>query len=87
MTQTNGRRYTVRKQSSGYTHSETYYVYDLVKKGRVTVHAQPHRDAAQSEADRLEIGAMIRDYEDDSRPYVERLAEARARFAAGETAR
>lgn len=81
------RRYTVRKQSSGYTRSDTFYVYDLVQKGRVTVHAHQSPTSAQIDADRLEIGAMVRDYEDDPRPYAERLAEAAVRFTNGETAR
>lgn len=81
------RRYTVRKQSSGYTLSESYYVYDLVKKGRVTVHAHQEPGAAWNDADRLEISAMVHDYEDDPRPYAERLTEAAQRFAAGATAR
>jgi hypothetical protein len=88
MTQTKAhRRYTVRKQSSGWTSSETYYVYDLVKNGRVTVNAHQTRQSAQFDADRLEIGAMVKDHAADPRPYAERLAEAAERFAAGETAR
>jgi hypothetical protein len=58
-----------------------------VKKGRVSVHTQLHRHAAQTDADDLEIAAMVRNYEDDPRPYAERRTEARARFLAGETAR
>jgi hypothetical protein len=45
-------RYTVRKQSSGRTFSETFYVYDLDKRGRVSVHAGT-RESAQADADRL----------------------------------
>ena len=86
-TRTVRRRYTVRKQSSGYTSSETFYVYDLVKKGRVTVHAHQHASGAQADADDLEVSAMVRDHAEDPRPYAVRLAEARVRFAAGETAR
>jgi hypothetical protein len=55
MTQTAAKtkpRYTVRKQSSGWTLSETFYVYDLVRKGRVSVHAGT-REAAQADADAL----------------------------------
>lgn len=80
------RRYTVRKQSSGYTFSETFYVYDLVKKGRVSVHAGT-KESAQIDADDLEISAMVADHADDPRPYAERRAEAAERFAAGETSR
>lgn len=87
MTQTKARRrYTVRKQSSGWTFSETFYVYDLVKKGRVSVHAGT-RQSAQVDADALEIGAMVTPAAEDPRPYAVRLAEAAARFAAGQTAR
>jgi hypothetical protein len=81
------RRYTVRKQSSSYTRSDTYYVYDLVKRGRVTVNAHRSPESAQSDADRLEVSDMVRDHADDPRPYAVRLADAAARFAAGETAR
>lgn len=81
------RRFTVRKQSSSYALSETFYIYDLVRKGRVTVWPHPTREGAQSDADELEIEAMVWDYEDDQRPYAVRITEARARFTAGETAR
>lgn len=69
-------RYTVRKQSSGYTFSETFYVYDTVRKGRVSVHAARSREAAQHEADALNIHSLVKDYVDDPRPFAERLAEA-----------
>lgn len=46
-------RYTVRKQSSGYTASESFYVYDLQRKGRVSVHASRSRESAQHDADSL----------------------------------
>lgn len=32
-----GDRFTVRKQSSGYTYSVSYYVYDRQRGGRVTM--------------------------------------------------
>jgi hypothetical protein len=83
---TTRRRYTVRKQSSGYTASETFYVYDLVKQGRVSVYATS-RQSAQLDADTLEIGAMVREYADDPRPYEVRRAEAAERFAEGVTSR
>lgn len=73
-------RYTVRKQSSGYTFSETFYVYDTQRKGRVSVHAHRSREAAQCDADGLNISDMVKDYADDPRPYDERLAEATAAF-------
>lgn len=88
MTQTKTRRrYTVRKQSSGRSFSETFYVFDNVTKSRVSVHATVSRRTAQMEADGLEAGAMVRDYADDPRPYAERRAEAEARVAAGEGSR
>jgi hypothetical protein len=74
-------RYTVRKQSSGRTASVTFYVYDLQRKGRVTVHAARSREAAQHEADALNVSDLVRDYADDPRPYAERLAEAAAAYA------
>jgi hypothetical protein len=81
------RRYTVRKQSSGYSFSETWYAYDLIKQGRVTVNAHSVRESAQADADRLEILGMVADHDRDPRPFDVRLAEAAQRFAAGETAR
>jgi len=53
MTAKTRRRYTVRKQSSGYTSSESFFVYDLKKKGRVTVHAYLLRQSAQADADQM----------------------------------
>lgn len=81
------RRYTVRKQSSGRTTSETFFVYDVVRRGRVSVHATVSRRSAQLEADDLEVSEMVRPHAEDPRPYAVRLAEARERFAMGETAR
>ena len=46
-------RYTVRQQFSGYTSSVSYFVYDTVRKGRVTVHAHRVREGAQADADSL----------------------------------
>ena len=69
-------RYSVRKQSSGYTFSETYFVYDKLRGGRVTVHAHGTREGAQADADALNIMDMVSDYADDPRPYGERHAEA-----------
>lgn len=81
-------RYRVRKQSSGYTFSETFYVYDLVRKGRVSVHAGT-RESAQADADALNVSDMVRDHAEDPRPYAERRAEAAAAFlaATGRTVR
>lgn len=80
-------RYSVRKQSSGRTFSESYYVYDLVRKGRVTVHAHQHRQSAEVDARALEIAAMVPPAAEDARPYAVRLAEAEQRYAAGERSR
>lgn len=74
-------RYRVRKQSSGYALSETFYVYDLVRKSRVSVHAGS-RESAQADADSLNVGDMIRDHADDPRPYAQRRAEAIAIYEA-----
>lgn len=74
-------RYTVRKQSSGYSSSETFVVWKR-GGGRVTVNAHRTREAAQAEADVLNISDMVKDYADDPRPYAERLAEATAAYAA-----
>jgi hypothetical protein len=52
MTSPRRPRYTVRKQSSGYTASVTFYVYDTVRKGRVSVHAGS-RESALVDAARL----------------------------------
>ena len=77
------RRYTVRKQSSGYTFSETFYVYDTKRKGRVSVHAGT-RESAQADANDLNISDAVQDYDDDPRPYTVRLAEATAAFHAAQ---
>lgn len=69
-------RYTVRKQTSGYSSSVRYYVYDLQTKSRVSVHADILRGSAQASADRLNISEMVKDYAEDPRPYEVRLAEA-----------
>ena len=55
--------FAVRKQSSGYTFSETFIVVRNPGGHRVTVHAHRTREGAQSEADQLNIGAMVQDYD------------------------
>jgi hypothetical protein len=55
-------------------------VYDTKDKGRVTVHAYLMRDAAQAEADNLNISDMVKPHGEDPRPYEVRLAEAREAF-------
>lgn len=80
-------RFTVRKQSSGYTASVRFYVYDLVSKSRVTVHAHRCRDTAEMEADRLNIQEMVKPHAEDPRPYEARYAEAEAAYKAGKQER
>lgn len=48
-----GDRYTVRKQVSGYTGRESWYVYDRQNGGRVTVHAHIAREGAVADAEGL----------------------------------
>ena len=75
-------RYTVRKQSSGYSASVRYYVYDTVSKGRVTVHAYLLRDAAQADADGHNILDMVKPHDEDPRPFEVRYEEAKAVYYA-----
>lgn len=74
------KRYSVRKQSSGRTFSETFYVYDNVSHGRVSVHPFNSRSAAAAQAETLNIGNMVPDASLDSRPYEVRLMEAVAQY-------
>jgi hypothetical protein len=69
-------RYTVRKTVSGYSGEARYYVFDLLAKQRVTVHSVLRRDAAQMEADSLNVAEMTRPYAEDPRPYELRRREA-----------
>jgi hypothetical protein len=79
-------RYTVRKQSSGRTFSETFIVWDKVSKSRVSTQPARTRETAQHEADRHNVQAMIADYAQDPRPYEARKAEAEAAYRAARTA-
>lgn len=45
-----GERFTVRKQSSGYTYSTSYYVFDRQRGGRVTIGLRLSREQAAAEA-------------------------------------
>ncbi len=74
-------RFTVRKQTSGYSGSVRYYVYDTVSKGRVSVHAEILRDSAQFQADALNISNMVLPHAEDPRDYEVRLAEAAVKYA------
>jgi hypothetical protein len=71
--------FIVRGQSSGYGVFEKYIV---VKRdgGRVTTWPHSTREAAQAEADELNIGAMVKDFADDPRPYRTRLDEAERQY-------
>jgi hypothetical protein len=75
-------RYTVRKMVNGRNGSVKWYVYDLRTKGRVTVHATLMRDAAQAQADNLNIIDTCPDAEQDPRPFEVRYAEAEAKYHA-----
>jgi len=76
----NKHPYAVRQQRSGYTGQVSYIVVLNPGGRRVSVHAMS-REQAQASADGLNIGAMVKDYADDPRPYAERLAEAQALHA------
>lgn len=73
--------YRVRQTKSGYNGDVKYLVH-LLGRGRVSVHAHHTRDSAQAAADRLNVGAMVRDHHEDPRPYDVRLAEAQAVYDA-----
>lgn len=76
-------RFRVRKQSSGYTASVTYFVARL-GGGRVSVHANSSREAAQAEADALNVSHMVSIAREgyDDRPYAVIAAECRAAYDA-----
>jgi hypothetical protein len=73
-------RFTVRQQRSGYNGYCTYYVYDLKRQGRVTVHAHSVPEAAKADARNLNISEMVAPHAEDPRPYDVRLAEATAKY-------
>lgn len=50
------------------------------RKGRVTVHPFLTRQSAQVAADDLNIAERVRPYDEDSRPYDIRRAEARREY-------
>jgi hypothetical protein len=76
----NKPRYTVRKMTSGWNGVSKFYVYDLQQKERVTVHAHLMREAAQADADRLNILDMCVPGTEDPRPFDVRYEEARQRY-------
>jgi hypothetical protein len=55
---------------------DTYIVVRNPGGRRVTTHPHRTRDGAQAEADRLNVGSLVKDYDEDPRPYEVRLAEA-----------
>lgn len=77
----NAHPFQVRKQASGRTASEKFVV---VKRGGGRVSTWPHavREHAQAEADELNIGAMVKSFDEDQRPYDVRRAEAEALYRA-----
>lgn len=72
--------FSVRQTKSGYTGEVKYLVVQNPGGQRVSVHAYHARYVAQLAADDLNIQAMVKDYDEDPRPYAERLAEARAAY-------
>jgi hypothetical protein len=73
--------FRVRKQSSSRALSETFVVVKL-NGGRVSTWPHTTREAAQTEADDLNIGAMVKPQDEDPRPYDVRRAEAAAAYRA-----
>lgn len=71
-------QFNVRKTASGYTGIAKFLVFNGSK--RVTVHAFGTKEAAQASADDLNINAMVKDFDEDPRPYSVRLAEATAAY-------
>ncbi len=82
MTTTRKHRFTTRKQVNGYNGDVKYYVFDLQSKSRVSVRAVIGRDAAQMDADSLNIMEMVKPHAEDPRPFEVRLAEAEAAYHA-----
>lgn len=72
--------YVVRTQASGYGGFPKFIVVRNPGGRRVSVHPHITRESAQSAADELNIAAMVKDYDEDPRPYAERLAEARQAY-------
>lgn len=74
--------YAVRKQASGRAASVKFIVVKNPNGGRVSTWPHGTRESAQTEADDLNIAAMVKDHAEDPRPYDVRLAEARATYQA-----
>lgn len=82
--------YRVRTQTSGYTGVPKYIVVRLhqgARPSRVSVHPFTTRESAQASADDLNIGAMVKPYADDPRPYAARRAEAEHHYRAARATR
>lgn len=73
--------FRVRAQTSGYN-GVTQYIVVKLRDGRARrVSTEPlSKGQAQAQADQLNIGAMVKDYDDDPRPYAVRRAEAEAAY-------
>lgn len=74
--------FQVRQVRSGYTGYKSYIVVKNPGGHRVSVHAYQTRETAQSNADDLNIGAMVKPHAEDPRPYAERRAEAEKAYRA-----
>jgi hypothetical protein len=72
--------YAVRQVRSGRTGAMQYIVVKNPGGRRVTFPAHATRQAAQSDADRLNIGAMVKPEAVDPRPYEVRRDEAEAAY-------
>ena len=68
--------YRVRKQSAGSRGTFDAYIVVKLGGGRATTWPHVNRADAQAEADRLNVGDMVRDYAEDPRPYDVRRADA-----------
>lgn len=80
--------FRVRKQSSGWTTSETFIVVQLRdgRAHRVTVNPYGTRQGAEANADDLNIAAGTAPFNEDPRPWEVRRAEAAERYFAAKAA-
>jgi hypothetical protein len=69
--------FTVRSTTSGHNGITKYLVHDGPRRVSARLRDQ---EGAQANADRLNIGAMVKDHAEDPCPYQEKLAEDRAEF-------
>lgn len=75
--------FTVRQITSGFTGTTKFVVTKNPGGRRVSTWLHITRESAQAAADKLNIEAMVKDFDDDPRPYQERLTEAQAAYQAG----